>query len=56
MGDAIVALREIQHHLAQSLAEVNSYHVKLLNQDSTGMDELEEVGIRLENILFHPFE
>jgi hypothetical protein len=43
VGDAVVALREVQSHLNQSLLEVDSYSIKLLNQDSTGMDELEEV-------------
>lgn len=46
VGDAIISLREIQNHLNQSLVEVNSYSVKLLNQDNTGMDELEEVCLR----------
>jgi hypothetical protein len=43
VGDSIVALREIQNHLNQSLVEANAYSVKLLNQDNAGLDELEEV-------------
>lgn len=45
VGDAIVALREVHSHLNQSLLEVDSYSIKLLNQDSSGMDELEEVCV-----------
>lgn len=45
VGDAVVALREVHSHLSQSLVEVDSYSIKLLNQDSTGMDELEEMAI-----------
>lgn len=44
MADAIIALREVIGHVTQSLAEVSSYSLKLLNQDATGLDELEEVG------------
>ncbi|KAG8847887.1 hypothetical protein FRB91_011356, partial [Serendipita sp. 411] len=45
VGDAVVALREVMSHLNRSLVEVNSYSAKLLNQDSSGMDELEEVAL-----------
>jgi hypothetical protein len=44
VGDAIVAIRDLQTHLNQSLIEINSYSVKILNQDITDMDELEEVS------------
>ncbi|CAG7851075.1 SubName: Full=Uncharacterized protein {ECO:0000313/EMBL:CCA72196.1} [Serendipita indica DSM 11827] len=54
VGDAIVALREVYSYLNRSLLEVNSYSVKLLNQDSSGMDELEEAraytGIALASL------
>jgi len=52
VGDAVVALREIQSHLNQSLVEVDSYSIKLLNQDSTGMDELEEVRTSFSLVSF----
>jgi hypothetical protein len=53
VGDAVVALREVQGHLSQSLLEVDAYSIKLLNQDSTGMDELEEVCAEPLHAILH---
>jgi hypothetical protein len=49
VADAIVAMREVIGHVSQSLAEVSSYSLKLLNQDTTGLDELEEVRTYILN-------